>query len=89
MLYYHALVVRLFSVIGQFALRPRSGCPILRGYRTSCFTIELRLSDSSGLSDNLGQGPAKSLTEVLSFFLLVIILILSIFCCQQGENMAV
>ena len=82
-------VVRFYSVIGQSALRACPGCPILLGYRTICFASVSRLSDSSWLSDNLSQEPTWSLPEPLSFFLLVIILILSGFYCQQGENVAV
>ena len=48
-------VVRFFSVIGQSTLRSRSACPILLGYRTTCFAIALCLSNSSRLSDNLSQ----------------------------------
>ena len=84
-----AQVVRFLLVMGQSALRLRSGCPILFGYRTIFFPITLRLSDSSRLSDNLSQQHICGLSERLSFCLLVIILILSGFYCQQGENMAV
>ena len=51
--------------------------------------IVLWLSDSSGLSDILTQQHIRCLSERLSFCLLVIILILSGFYCQQGENVAV
>ena len=51
--------------------------------------ITLWLSDSSRLSDNLSQQHIRWLSERLSFCLLVIILILSEFYCQQGENMSV
>ena len=45
-------VVGFFRVIRQPARRLLSGCRILRGYPTTHRAFALRLSDSSGLSDN-------------------------------------
>ena len=46
------LVVGFFAVIRQRVRRLLSGCRILPGYPTTRSTIAIRLSDSSGLSDN-------------------------------------
>ena len=45
-------VVGFFRVIRQLTERLLSGCRILPGYPTTHKTVALRLSDSSGLSDN-------------------------------------
>ena len=49
-------VVGFFRVIRQLTERLLSGCRILPGYPTTHKTFTLRLSDSSGLSDNSQNG---------------------------------
>ncbi len=47
-----APLVRFFMIIGQLPQCACVACPILPGYRTTTVMCVLRLSDSSGLSDN-------------------------------------
>ena len=60
-------VVGFFVIIRQLAERLLSGCRILRGYPTTHRMFALRLSDSSGLSDN--QHDVYSL--VVGFFVVI------------------
>ena len=57
-------VVGFFRVIRQPARRLLSGCRILPGYPTTHRAFALRLSDSSGLSDNSQNG----CSQVVGFF---------------------
>ena len=57
-------VVGFFRVIRQLTERLLSGCRILRGYPTTHKTFALRLSDSSGLSDN----SQNVCSQVVGFF---------------------
>ena len=60
-------VVGFFRVIRQLTERLLSGCRILRGYPTTHKTFALRLSDSSGLSDN----SQNVCSQVVGFFVVI------------------
>ena len=60
-------VVGFFVVIRQLTKRLLSGCRILPGYPTTHKTFTLRLSDSSGLSDNSQNGCSL----VVGFFVVI------------------
>ena len=60
-------VVGFFRVIRQPARRLLSGCRILPGYPTTSTTFTLRLSDSSGLSDN----SQNVCSPVVGFFVVI------------------
>jgi hypothetical protein len=60
-------VVGFFRVIRQLTERLLSGCRILPGYPTTHKTFTLRLSDSSGLSDN----SQNVCSPVVGFFVVI------------------
>ena len=60
-------VVGFFVVIRQLTKRLLSGCRILPGYPTTHKTFALRLSDSSGLSDN----SQSVCSPVVGFFVVI------------------
>ena len=60
-------VVGFFAIIRQLTKRLLSGCRILRGYPTTHRAFALRLSDSSGLSDN----SQNVCSQVVGFFVVI------------------
>jgi hypothetical protein len=62
-----SLVVGFFRVIRQLTERLLSGCRILPGYPTTHRAFALRLSDSSGLSDN----SQNVCSPVVGFFVVI------------------